>query len=56
MRKPLGTLGLKKFGPGRLFVKKFWAQKCVINFLAELDNLKKINVCLNVNESLISLI
>ena len=26
MRKPPGTLGLKKFGPGKLWVKKVWAQ------------------------------
>ena len=26
MRKPLGALGLKKFGPGKFWVKKVWAQ------------------------------
>ena len=27
MRKPPGTLGLKKFGPGKFWVKKVWAQR-----------------------------
>ena len=26
MRKPPGTLGLKKFGPGKFWVEKVWAQ------------------------------
>ena len=26
MHKPPGTLGLKKFGPGKFWVKKVWAQ------------------------------
>ena len=26
MRKPPGKLGLKKFGPGKFWVKKVWAQ------------------------------
>ena len=38
-----GTLGLKKFGPGKLRVKKVWAQNICIDSLAELDNFKKIN-------------
>ena len=42
-RKSPGTLGLKKFGLGKLGVKKVWAQHICINFLAELDNFKKIN-------------
>ena len=33
MRKPPGTLGLKKFGPGKFWVKKFEKEK--------LRNLKK---------------
>ena len=37
-----GTLGLKKFGPGRLRVEKVWAQNIVIDFLAKLDHSKKI--------------
>ena len=40
-RKSLGTLGLKKLGPGKLFVKKVWAQNIFINFLAEMDNFKE---------------
>ena len=40
MRKPPGTLGLKKFGPGKLRVKKVWAQDILIDFLAEVDHLK----------------
>ena len=40
MRKPLDTLSLKKFGPGKLQVKKVWAQNIFINFLAELDHPK----------------
>ena len=26
MRKPPGTLGLKKFGPGKFLAEKVWAQ------------------------------
>ena len=26
MRKPPGTLGLKKFGPGKFWVEEIWAQ------------------------------
>ena len=48
-----GRLNLKKFGPGKLGVKRYltdflankkkgWAQNIFINFLAELDNLKTI--------------
>ena len=44
-RKSPGTLGLKKFGLGKLWVEKVWAQNIVINFLAELDHIKKINYC-----------
>ena len=33
-------LGLKKFGPGKLWVEKVWAQIICFDFLAELDNLK----------------
>ena len=40
MRKPPGTLGLKKFGPGKLRVKKVWAQDIFIDFLAEVDHFK----------------
>ena len=39
-----GTLGLKKFGPGKLQVKKVWAQNISIDFLAELENLKNLVV------------
>ena len=42
-RKSPGTLGLKKFGPGKLRVKKVWAKNICIDSLAELDNFKKIN-------------
>ena len=42
MRKPPGTLDLKKFGPGKLWVEKVWAQNVFINFLAELDHSKKL--------------
>ena len=42
-RKSLGTLSLKKFGPGKLWVEKVWAQNISIDFLAEADNFKKIN-------------
>ena len=38
MRKPPGTLGLKKFGPGKLWVKKNLTQNIFIDFLAELEN------------------
>ena len=41
-RKSPGSLGLKKFGPGKLWVEKVWAQNIFIDFLAELDNYKKI--------------
>ena len=40
MRKPPGTLGLKKFGPGKLWVKKIWGQNISIDFLAEVDHFK----------------
>ena len=33
-------LGLKKFGPGKLRVKKVWAQDISIDFLAEVDHFK----------------
>ena len=41
-RKSPGSLGLKKFGPGKLWVEKVWAQNIFIDFLAELDSFKKI--------------
>ena len=34
MRKPLGTLGLKKFGPGKIWVKNVSTQNtCILAFL-----------------------
>ena len=36
-RKSPGTLGLNKFGPGKLWFEKVWSQNIFINFLAELD-------------------
>ena len=42
-RKLPGTLGLKKFWPGKLRVTKVWFQNIYINFLTKLDNFKKIN-------------
>ena len=34
MRKPPGTLGLKKFGPGKIWVKNVWTQNtCILAFL-----------------------
>ena len=39
-RKSPGTLGFKKFGPGKLWVQQVWGQNIFINFLAELDNSK----------------
>ena len=39
-RKSPGTLGLKNFGPGKLWDKKVWARNIFIDFLAELDNFK----------------
>ena len=39
-RKSPGTLGFKKFGPGKLRVQQVWGQNIFINFLAELDNSK----------------
>ena len=41
-RKSPGTLGLKKFGPGILWVGKVWTTNMFINFFAKLDNLRKI--------------
>ena len=35
-RKSPGTLGLKKFGPGKLRVEKVWAQNIFIDFLANI--------------------
>ena len=46
-RKSPGTLGFKKFGPGKLRVQQVWGQNISINFLAELDNSKKIICFLN---------
>ena len=43
-RKSPGTLGLKKFGSGKLCVKTVLAKDIVIDFLAKLDNSKKIMV------------
>ena len=40
MRKSPGTLGLKKFGPGKFWVEKVWAQK--IEKLRELKKKKKL--------------
>ena len=45
MRKPPGTLSLKKFGPNKLWVENVWAQNILINFLAELDHYMKIIFC-----------
>ena len=42
MRKRRVRLVWKKFGPGKLQVEKVWAQNIFIDFLAELDNFKKI--------------
>ena len=39
-RKSPGTLGLKKFGSGKLRVEKVWAQNTFINFLADVDKFK----------------
>ena len=34
MRKLPGTLGLKKFGPGKIWVKNVWTQNtCILAFL-----------------------
>ena len=33
-RKSPGTLGFKKFGPGKLRVQQIWGQNIFINFLA----------------------
>ena len=41
-RKSPGMLGFKKFGPGKLRVQKVWGLNIFINFLAELDNSKKV--------------
>ena len=41
--RSLDTLCKKKFGLGKLRVKKVWAQNICIDSLAELDNFKKIN-------------
>ena len=37
-----GYARFEKFGPGKLRVEKVWAQNIFIDFLAELDNFKKI--------------
>ena len=42
-RKSPGTIGLKKFGPGKLWVKKVLAQNIFMDFPAELDNFKNID-------------
>ena len=41
-RKSPGKLSLKKFGPGKLQVEKVWARNIFTNFLADVDNFKKI--------------
>ena len=41
-RKSPGTLGLNKFGPGKLWFEKVWAQNIFIYFLAELDQFQEI--------------
>ena len=41
MRKPPGTPGLKKFGPGKFWVEKVWAQK-IEKVKEKLRKLKKI--------------
>ena len=34
MRKPPGMLGLKKFGPGKIWVENVWTQNtCILGFL-----------------------
>ena len=33
--KSPATLGLEKFGPGKLWVEKVWAQNIFFDFLAE---------------------
>ena len=34
MRKPPGTFGLKKFGPGKIWVENVWTQNtCILGFL-----------------------
>ena len=33
---------MKKFGPGKLWVEKVWAQNIFINFITEMDHPKKI--------------
>ena len=40
-RKSPDTLGLKKFGPGKLWVEKVWSKNMFIDCLAELDKLQK---------------
>ena len=42
MRKPPGTLGLKKFGPGKFWVEQVWAQNIekLEEKLRELDKKK----------------
>ena len=42
-RKSPGTLGLNKFGPGKLWFEKVWAQNIFMDVLAELDHSKKTN-------------
>ena len=39
-RKSPGSLGLKKFGPGKLWVEKVCAHNILIDFLAKLDHSK----------------
>ena len=40
-----GYARFEKFGPGKLWVTKVLFQNIYINFLAKLDNFKKINFC-----------
>ena len=39
-----GTHSLKKFWPGKVWVEKVWAPNIFIDFLAELDDFKKMNL------------
>ena len=39
-RKSPGTLGLKKFGPGKLWFKKVWAPNIFIHFCTDLNHSK----------------
>ena len=43
MGKPPGIIDLKKFGPGKLWVEKVWAQNIIIDFLTDLYHSKKLD-------------